>query len=690
MKPCVPFLLLLLASSAQATYSTGSNPPDFTCNTTRPDLHGTSWNLDSHLGKVVMINFGAVWCGPCNAEFPYLQSAYEEQYDPSVFELVHIDVDNEPASYLNNHWITNYGVTFPLLMGCGSLFGAWGGGSIPHTVVLDPDGIVRGNWVGFSTGDIPVIQGVIENWLPALAPVLSVESVQLVSGDDGDNRAEAGENLQLVIRVHNQADALDAMSVSGTLVSADPLLVTDGVPVVFPPIPGGSSADGQATFSLAVDPLSPVYHGELVLQLTVSYEGSGGSVVLPVSFTLPVGWPDWLVVDSDGSLDDNEAWIDAAFEALDWPFDRVGPADGPIDASTLAPYPRVFWAGGSDTGDVGVSEAAALAAYLDGGGRLLLSSQHALNNGANSSFFAEYLKVGLAENLGVTRFLMQGAAGDPFFDALQLVITGSGGAGNNLAPDRLDVLAGGTPVLSWTQGTGGVAGVAVAEQAYRAVFLGFAAEACRIHGSYPLSVNLAGLLQRAEAFLSVPSNVTTGPIPVTFRVDMNCWYPAAYAGGVALSGAGPLLGDWTDGFLPLVDPDLDGVYEGELVVPAGSPFLMEYRFQSSPNGLVWITEPGLPGHRSLQLEDGSGPVILAPVAFDDGLCAPQVRIQYLGAGLLGLEWDAVVDALGYRVHREDEPGFQPQPANQLMETQSTSITVPAGPGRGCFKVVAVR
>jgi hypothetical protein len=44
-------------------------------------------------------------------------------YEPAGFELVHIDTDNEPADYLNNHWIGNYGVTFPLLMGCGGLFG---------------------------------------------------------------------------------------------------------------------------------------------------------------------------------------------------------------------------------------------------------------------------------------------------------------------------------------------------------------------------------------------------------------------------------------------------------------------------------------------------------------------------------------------------------------------------------------
>ncbi len=42
---------------AQARYSVGDVPADFTCN----DWNGGSWNLESFRGKVVVLNFGATW-----------------------------------------------------------------------------------------------------------------------------------------------------------------------------------------------------------------------------------------------------------------------------------------------------------------------------------------------------------------------------------------------------------------------------------------------------------------------------------------------------------------------------------------------------------------------------------------------------------------------------------------------------
>jgi cytochrome oxidase Cu insertion factor (SCO1/SenC/PrrC family) len=48
---------LVLAASAQATWTSGQTPADFTL----VDWNGQSWNLYAQRGKVVLLNFGATW-----------------------------------------------------------------------------------------------------------------------------------------------------------------------------------------------------------------------------------------------------------------------------------------------------------------------------------------------------------------------------------------------------------------------------------------------------------------------------------------------------------------------------------------------------------------------------------------------------------------------------------------------------
>jgi len=48
---------LLLAATAQAAWTTGQTPADFTL----VDWNGQSWNLYAQRGKVVLLNFGTTW-----------------------------------------------------------------------------------------------------------------------------------------------------------------------------------------------------------------------------------------------------------------------------------------------------------------------------------------------------------------------------------------------------------------------------------------------------------------------------------------------------------------------------------------------------------------------------------------------------------------------------------------------------
>lgn len=90
----------------------------------------------------VILSFFATWCVPCQLEIPVLHKWYEEQNDPSI-KIVLIDVAEKMEEV--KPFVEKKGYTFPVAVDVYNMVAdkRFGIKSLPHLVIIDPDGIVR-------------------------------------------------------------------------------------------------------------------------------------------------------------------------------------------------------------------------------------------------------------------------------------------------------------------------------------------------------------------------------------------------------------------------------------------------------------------------------------------------------------------------------------------------------------------
>jgi peroxiredoxin len=138
----------------------GSAAPGFTLSRI---AGGGERSLASLRGQVVLLNFWATWCEPCEREMPAMQRLFEK-LSPQGLQLVAVSVDDDedPVTRFRDR----FGLTFEMLWDpdqkVSELYQAY---RYPETLLIGRDGIVVERYIGPREWDSPLYQARIQRLL---------------------------------------------------------------------------------------------------------------------------------------------------------------------------------------------------------------------------------------------------------------------------------------------------------------------------------------------------------------------------------------------------------------------------------------------------------------------------------------------------------------------------------------------
>jgi peroxiredoxin len=139
---------LLTAVSVVAGCSPGGGrearmAPDFTLDR----LRGGTVSLADLRGQIVILDFWATWCPPCEFQVEELNAFYDAHREDGDVEVLGISVDGEgPAAVAS--WVGEQGVRYPILLGGEDLARRFGALGFPTLYIVAPDGSIDSEHVG--------------------------------------------------------------------------------------------------------------------------------------------------------------------------------------------------------------------------------------------------------------------------------------------------------------------------------------------------------------------------------------------------------------------------------------------------------------------------------------------------------------------------------------------------------------
>ncbi|MSP62393.1 MAG: TlpA family protein disulfide reductase [Myxococcales bacterium] len=150
------------ASPAGDGVAQGAPATDFTLR----DLEGRDVRLSDYTGKVVLIDFWATWCVPCEAEIPHLQQLYDEHKEKG-FVILGIAMDGPETLANVGPKARSLNITFPVLLDEETKVVAVYNPkrTAPLSILIDRKGQIARTRSGFNAGDEKAIEADVKSLL---------------------------------------------------------------------------------------------------------------------------------------------------------------------------------------------------------------------------------------------------------------------------------------------------------------------------------------------------------------------------------------------------------------------------------------------------------------------------------------------------------------------------------------------
>jgi peroxiredoxin len=165
---------VVLAAAAFAVFSGGRSSVPVGRGTAAPDFRLPRLDGEGEValaelrGRVVLVNFWATWCKPCEDEMPAMERLYR-RLQGSGFEVLAISVDEDADQV--RRFRERLGLSFPILWDPErEVSGTYQTFRYPESLLVGPDGVVVERYVGEKEWDAEAYVDRIRRLLPSELP----------------------------------------------------------------------------------------------------------------------------------------------------------------------------------------------------------------------------------------------------------------------------------------------------------------------------------------------------------------------------------------------------------------------------------------------------------------------------------------------------------------------------------------